>query len=780
MQVVLWYHHQVCIKDNADDDGCITEVLECLPTCAVVQQLSLQRDTDKYGPTHFLSWPSSRTQLLRECFPSLSALSVSGFLLESRGLAGLLDASRQLGLQQLHVTWCKMVQQAFSDGVNLEDVFIGCRLQQLSLDMLQWEVRVPKLQPLAPHLTHLTLALDTYDPSWDLPQGSVRYQDCWPQLQGLSQLRVLHVKMPEPLPVPTPQQSIESNSDLGFKVVGELDLSNLTQLVQSLPSLHSLRIPWLRICDGYLEPLLAVTQLTHIKLLFQSQLNYSYDDAACSWRHLEWEDYLSGPEVLETLAYLPLHSLTHPLHIPELVVDADQDDLYLATTAVESLASRCKVPVSIGSLTLLLPTAPEGPCTDGGVQLAAVEALVAQLHNTAIRAINVRGLHAVTPSTVRSLAPACRAANSVSLQGGPMAPGMEVWLELLGCMPAMTHLDVTGLNSHLGDMEQGLWQLCQYTSAARSLEVELWDGPAQPSPAQPSPAQPSPAQPSPAQPSPAQPSPAQPSPAQPSPAQPSPAQPSPAQPSPAQPSPASPAQPSPAQPSPAQPSPAQPSPAQPSPAQPSPAQPSPAQPSPAQPSPAQPSPAQPSPAQPSPAQPSPAQPSPAQPSPAQPSPAQPSPAQPSPAPAQPSPAQPSPAQPAQPSPASPAQPSPAQPSPAQPSPAQPSQPARPPGRPARPGPARPGPARPGPARPARPGRPGPARPGPARPDQTRPDQTRPDQTARPAQLSQPSQPSEPSPAIPPVPYQIISHTRNRLALESAKKIHTSGGTAMQE
>ncbi|KAL6748371.1 hypothetical protein V8C86DRAFT_1158812 [Haematococcus lacustris] len=224
-----------------------------------------------------------------------------------------------------------------------------------------------------------------------------------------------------------------------------------------------------------MEALLAITQLTHIKPLFQSQLSHSYADAACSWRHLELDDeFVSEHGALQTLAHLPLHSLTHPLHIPELLVDASHSDLDLATAAVENLVNRCTAPVSIGFLTLRCPTAPNAACTDGGVQLALVEALVAQLQPIAIRAIKVMGLLAVTPSTVRALAPACRAASSVILQGGPMAPGLEVWLELLRCMPAMTQLNVTGLNSHLGDMEQGLWQLRRQPCADRSLEVRLW------------------------------------------------------------------------------------------------------------------------------------------------------------------------------------------------------------------------------------------------------------------------------------------------------------------
>ncbi|KAJ9511664.1 hypothetical protein QJQ45_017961, partial [Haematococcus lacustris] len=417
LEVVLWYQHQLCTKANADD--CITEVLQSLPLCGAVERLSLQYDTDKRGPTSHLSWPDARTQLLRDRFPSLTALSVSGFLLWSDTLTGLVDASQQLGLHQLHVTRCK---KAFGR-IDFDDVFSGCRLQQLSLDIWWRAVQLPSLQQLAPHLTHLTLAL---------PPRYESVQDCLPLLQGLSQLRVLNLTKPEPHPPPcnssdeeyyepsTEEEEEEEDQDY------ELGFSGLPQLVKSLPSLHSLHLPPLCLQDQDMEALLAITQLTRIQPLFQSQLSHSYADAACSWRHLEWDDeFLSEHSALQTLAHLPLHSLTHPLHIPELLVDASHSDLDLATAAIENLVNRCKAPVSIGFLTLRCPTGPNAACTDGGVQLAVVEALVAQLQPIAIQAMKVMGLLAVTPSTVRALAPACRAASRVILQGGPMAPGLE-------------------------------------------------------------------------------------------------------------------------------------------------------------------------------------------------------------------------------------------------------------------------------------------------------------------------------------------------------------------
>ncbi|KAL6744941.1 hypothetical protein V8C86DRAFT_3125628 [Haematococcus lacustris] len=395
------------------------------------------------------------------------------FPLGSGALAGLADASQQLGLQQLHVSLCAMKEPREGEcvkAVPLDNVFSGCRLQQLRLDIWWRAIELPSLQPLASHLTRLTLAL---------PAGYESAEDCLPLVQGLSQLRVLHLTMPQPLP-----REYNSWNGRHYKVEEEegqeyvLDFIGLPQLVQCLPSLHSLHLPPLHLRDQDMGPLLAITQLTHILPLFQSQLSRSYAHAACGWRHLDRQGIV-GPELLETLAYLPLHSLTHPLHIPELLVDAKQDDLDLATAVMDNVASQCKVPVIIGSLTLRCPTAPEALYTDGASQLAVVEALVAQLQPTVIKEVKVMGLHSVTPRTVRALAPACRAASSVRMRGGPMAPGLEVWLELLRCMPAMTSLDITGLSSHLGDMEDGLWWLRRHPPRPGGLEAGHEAGEAQ-------------------------------------------------------------------------------------------------------------------------------------------------------------------------------------------------------------------------------------------------------------------------------------------------------------
>ncbi|KAL6747279.1 hypothetical protein V8C86DRAFT_2444236 [Haematococcus lacustris] len=332
LEVVMHYGNQTFCEDGAggseEDNGFITYLFEYVPTCAAVQQLSFTSHTDGHAPRHHLSWPSSRTELLCDCFPSLTALSVSGFLLGSGALAGLVDASQQLGLQQLHVRLCAMKEPrryTRVKAVPLRNVFRGRRLQQLSLDIWWQDVGLPRLQPLARHLTHLTLAL---------PAGYRSAEDCLPLVQGLSQLRVLHLTMSAPLPP-----------------------------------------------------------------LYDSWSQWYNDDA---------DDEAWGEEAGEK----------------------EEGEREEGEEAGEQAGEE------------------EAASTDGHMQLAVVEALVAQLQPIVIKDVKVMGLHSVTPSTV--------------------------WLEMLRCMPATTHLDITGLSSHLGDMEEGLRWLRRQPRRPGGLEISLW------------------------------------------------------------------------------------------------------------------------------------------------------------------------------------------------------------------------------------------------------------------------------------------------------------------
>ncbi|KAJ9521659.1 hypothetical protein QJQ45_009000 [Haematococcus lacustris] len=747
-------------QPKTEDSECYTDLLaHTLPkldNCAAVEVCrlvgfgSVNSDRRKELPCS-----PDLAQRLVDSFPNLTALVLSCHSVTCSGLASMLShpqLSLQLHQLEIHSTNVKQPQQPGPGAVTL-DPFQGARLKQLVFDGYRchpsgsWPP-LPKLQPLALHLTQLHLKYHLTGNEG--PDVLVQF------LQPLAQLQVLTLP-------------------------GEYQLEGLTEVLQALPQLHTLQLPRSQIKDQQqFDTLLATTQITRLQLGCVEKLDTSCADAPCSWQRLE----LLGTIDWRAVAKLPLHSLSQPLMLGTLDISVEDISKPEVAAALHNLACACKVPVKIKSMRFYMLTGDEersGVITSTLLEqqredLAVLVAMLQPLR--CYGAVAVYGLHQVSAADVLALSPLCRDCTHFELCCGSMTPSLEFWRQLVQLMPRVQEVTFTSMKESVSEAMHQSLQLMADQPWARWLDIIVWSGlfytfevqqaahclhTLIPSGAEPHQCLALTAAPAgchavdqvaaglwwraagqqqsvqgPADSSAAVPcclgpwgccladgatgskgkmlqvgvgavhkaghvlvradwpqlQPMEGKQVHPDnqqlldkyAAQPSPAQPSPAQPSPAQPSPAqpSPAQPSPAQPSPAQPSPAQPSPAQPSPAQPSPAQPSPAQPSPAQPSPAQPSPAQPSPAQPSPAQPSPAQPSPAQPSPAQPSPAQPSPAQPSPA--QPSPAQPSPAQP------SPAQPSPAQPSPAQPSPAQPS--------PAQPSPAQPSPAQPSPAQPS--------------------------------------------------------------------------------
>ncbi|KAJ9532568.1 hypothetical protein QJQ45_010691 [Haematococcus lacustris] len=95
-----------------------------------------------------------------------------------------------------------------------------------------------------------------------------------------------------------------------------------------LPSLHTL------VMEGYVEgqqqlhALLARTQITHLELYGFRGLTSSRASADCSWRRLKvWRlDWVSA-------AYLPLHSLTHPLRLRQLVKDTGEPSVEVLAAA---------------------------------------------------------------------------------------------------------------------------------------------------------------------------------------------------------------------------------------------------------------------------------------------------------------------------------------------------------------------------------------------------------------------------------------------------------------
>ncbi|GFH29554.1 hypothetical protein HaLaN_28237, partial [Haematococcus lacustris] len=83
--------------------------------------------------------------------------------------------------------------------------------------------------------------------------------------------------------------------------------------------------------------------LTNIQLYSINGLTSSRADVPCSWQRLELTaSTWSIPAT--TAAYLPLHSLTHPLLLSTLEINS-QNSTALVTAAVHNLTQTCKVPV---------------------------------------------------------------------------------------------------------------------------------------------------------------------------------------------------------------------------------------------------------------------------------------------------------------------------------------------------------------------------------------------------------------------------------------------------
>ncbi|KAJ9532176.1 hypothetical protein QJQ45_003910 [Haematococcus lacustris] len=80
-----------------------------------------------------------------------------------------------------------------------------------------------------------------------------------------------------------------------------------------------------------LDALLALTQITHLSITKFTGLTSSRASAACSWRKL-------GVHTMDwvTAAYLPLHSLTHPLYVYQLV-GAMMEDVEIGDIDMEDI-----------------------------------------------------------------------------------------------------------------------------------------------------------------------------------------------------------------------------------------------------------------------------------------------------------------------------------------------------------------------------------------------------------------------------------------------------------
>ncbi|KAJ9505842.1 hypothetical protein QJQ45_010631 [Haematococcus lacustris] len=145
------------------------------------------------------------------------------------------------------------------------------------------------------------------------------------------------IKIAEALSSLTQLQQLEiANEDRGCNAVGPGPLPLLPVLAR-LPSLHTLMMDEVVVGQEQMCALLKLTQITCLELHGFSGLTSSRASADCSWRHLE-------VRVLDwvTAAYLPLHSLTHPLRLHKLVKDVDEPSAEVLAAAELNLCERNK------------------------------------------------------------------------------------------------------------------------------------------------------------------------------------------------------------------------------------------------------------------------------------------------------------------------------------------------------------------------------------------------------------------------------------------------------
>ncbi|GFH26928.1 hypothetical protein HaLaN_25162 [Haematococcus lacustris] len=318
-------------QPEAQASGHFTPVLSCvlatLGSCAAVEACKLSGRAPRYSDTHVATgigceWdechctPGLALGLL-DSFPGLTALTLHGYSVTCSGLASLLSHPQlALQLRQLDLSGTTIVEpeQPGPEAAALDNMFSGCRLNQLSLSTIGSQLLLPDMRPLAQHLTQLTVVSGWYE----LDHYNAT-------LIPLTKLRCLCVRC------------------LGT-------LEGLTGLLQALPWLHTLHLPHTQVDDEQqLDALLAATQLSSVQLESFTRLSTSRAAAPCSWQRLQ----LTGNMDCSVAAHLPLHSLTQPLVVGGLWLSSDTPSSHMSS-ATHNLKQACKVAVEVKWLKLEL------------------------------------------------------------------------------------------------------------------------------------------------------------------------------------------------------------------------------------------------------------------------------------------------------------------------------------------------------------------------------------------------------------------------------------------
>ncbi|KAJ9521491.1 hypothetical protein QJQ45_008892 [Haematococcus lacustris] len=305
---------------------------------------------------------------------------------------------------------------------------------------------LPSLQPLALHLTQLHLKYHlTVNEG---PDVLVQF------LQPLAQLQVLTIS-------------------------GQYQLEGLTELLHTLPQLHTLQLPRIQIKDQqHFDTLLAATQITSLQLRGVEELDTSCADAPCSWQRLELLQSIDW----KAIAYLPLHSLSQPLMVGTLKISVEDISKPEVAAALHNMAYACKVPVKIKCIQLGMLTLQEeraGVITPALLQQQREDmaVLVAMLQPLQFYgAVAVCDLHGVTAADVLALAPLCRNCTHFELCCGSLTPSPQFWRQLVQLMPAVQTVTFCDAKDSVSEAMHQSLQLMAEQPWPRWLDITISPG----------------------------------------------------------------------------------------------------------------------------------------------------------------------------------------------------------------------------------------------------------------------------------------------------------------
>ncbi|KAJ9532168.1 hypothetical protein QJQ45_003919 [Haematococcus lacustris] len=284
----------------------VSWMLGAVPSCGAVDCLTISWREDIELP-----WEPVCSATLASSFPTLTSLTVRMNRIYIGHLANAINHPQLLS-RLLHLDI--MGAEIIHEDQLFRSPFVGSTLQTLSLSgrvtvngehKFLWD-----LLPLPRTLTQLQVSgWHSHRWNWDRLAAAV---------SSLTQLQQLKLY----------------DEDRYCRTRGP-GLTALLRAVVTLPSLHTLVM--INIVEGQeqLDALLALTQITRLELQGFSGLTSSRASADCSWRELKiWRlDWVTAP-------YLPLHSLTHPLRLHELVKGIEEPSEEVLAAAELNLCER--------------------------------------------------------------------------------------------------------------------------------------------------------------------------------------------------------------------------------------------------------------------------------------------------------------------------------------------------------------------------------------------------------------------------------------------------------